>query len=147
MRGAYPELIETQSFVAKVVRNEEERFSETLDSGLKILREELERLKKGGEKTLSGEVVFRLYDTFGFPPDLTAEILQEEGLGYDEAGFQTQMEEQRQKSKQSWQGIGEGKAKEVYRFRGIRRNSVGIEDPETDEGRRDGLFCQGGGGD
>jgi alanyl-tRNA synthetase len=115
MKGAYPELIETQNFVAKVIRNEEERFSETLDSGLKILREELERLKKGREKTLSGEVVFRLYDTFGFPPDLTAEILQEEGLTYDESGFQAQMEGQRQKSKQSWQGIGEGKAKEIYR--------------------------------
>jgi len=115
MKGAYPEVIETQNFVAKVIRNEEERFSETLDSGLKILREELERVKKGMGKTLSGEVVFRLYDTFGFPPDLTAEILQEEGLTYDESGFQAQMEAQRQKSKQFWRGIGEGKAKEIYR--------------------------------
>jgi alanyl-tRNA synthetase len=98
MRGDYPELMETRNFVSKVIRNEEERFSETLDSGLKILREELERMKTEGRKTLSGEVVFRLYDTFGFPPDLTEEILREEGLGYDEAEFQLQMEGQRQKA-------------------------------------------------
>ena len=135
MKGAYPELIETQNFVAKVIRNEEERFSETLDSGLKILREELERLKKGRGKTLSGEVVFRLYDTFGFPPDLTAEILQEEGLTYDESGFQAQMEGQRQKSKQSWQGIGEGKAKEIYRRlvqEGLRTAFSGYEEIQSE---------------
>jgi alanyl-tRNA synthetase len=135
MRGAYPELIETQSFVTKVIRNEEERFSETLDSGLKILREELERLKKEERKTLSGEVVFRLYDTFGFPPDLTDEILREEGLAYDAAGFQAQMEGQRQKSKQSWQGIGEGKAKEIYRRlanEGIRTLFTGYEELQSE---------------
>ena len=88
MKEAYPELRETETFVSKVIRNEEERFSETLDSGLKILREELGRLRKEGKKVLSGEVAFRLYDTFGFPLDLTAEILQERGMSFDEAGFQ-----------------------------------------------------------
>ena len=80
-------------------------------------------------------MVFRLYDTFGFPPDLTAEILQEEGLGYDEAGFQAQMEGQRQKSKQSWQGIGEGKAKEVYRRlvnEGVRTVFTGYEEIQSE---------------
>lgn len=117
MKEAYPELRETEAIVSRVIRNEEERFSETLDSGLKILREELDRLKKDKEKAkiLPGEVAFRLYDTFGFPLDLTSEILQEEGILLDEKGFKTQMEEQRQKSKQAWQGMGEGKAKEVYR--------------------------------
>jgi alanyl-tRNA synthetase len=135
MRGAYPELIETQNFVAKVIRNEEERFSETLDSGLKILREELDRLKNRREKTLAGDVVFRLYDTFGFPPDLTDEILREEGLAYDAAGFEVQMEEQRQKSKQSWQGIGEGKAKEIYRRLandGIQTVFTGYEETQSE---------------
>jgi alanyl-tRNA synthetase len=64
---------------------------------------------------LSGEVAFRLYDTYGFPLDLTAEILQEKGMSFDELGFRAQMEEQKHKSKQAWQGIGEGKTKEVYR--------------------------------
>ena len=134
MRDAYPELRETETFVSKVIRNEEERFSETLDSGLKILREELERLRREGKKILSGDVAFRLYDTYGFPLDLTAEILQEEGMGFDEEGFQAQMEDQRRKSKQAWQGIGEGKAKEVYRrlaSGGIKANFVGYEEVQS----------------
>ena len=77
MKGAYPELRETEAFVSKVIQNEEERFSETLDSGLKILREELENFRRKEKTILSGEVAFRLYDTYGFPLDLTAEILQE----------------------------------------------------------------------
>ncbi len=115
MKEAYPELRETEAFVSKVIQNEEERFSETLDSGLKILREELEQLQKEGKTILSGEVAFRLYDTYGFPLDLTTEILQEREMSFDEAGFRAQMEEQKHKSKQAWQGIGEGKTKEVYR--------------------------------
>jgi alanyl-tRNA synthetase len=115
MKEAYPELRETEAFVSKVIQNEEERFSETLDSGLKILREELEQLQREGGMILSGEVAFRLYDTYGFPLDLTAEILQEKGMSFDEAGFRAQMDEQKHKSKQAWQGIGEGKTKEVYR--------------------------------
>ena len=93
MKEAYPELRESEAFVSRIIRNEEERFSETLDSGLKILREELEGLQKKREKILPGEVAFRLYDTFGFPLDLTTEILQDEGMTFDEAGFRAQMEE------------------------------------------------------
>ena len=115
MKEAYPELRETETFVSKVIQNEEERFSETLDSGLKILREELEQLQKEGKTILSGEVAFRLYDTYGFPLDLTTEILQEREISFDETGFRAQMEEQKHKSKKAWQGIGEGKTKEVYR--------------------------------
>ncbi len=134
MREAYPELRETETFVSKVIRNEEERFAETLDSGLKILREELEKLRKEEKKVLSGEVAFRLYDTFGFPLDLTAEILQEEGWSIDGEGFQAQMEEQRQKSKLAWQGIGEGKEKEIYRRlvgEGIKTSFVGYGEIES----------------
>jgi len=135
MKEAYPELRESEAFISKVIRNEEDRFSETLDSGLKILREELESIKKKGEKRLPGEVAFRLYDTFGFPLDLTREILLEEGILFDEEGFKTQMEEQRQKSKQAWQGIGEGKAKEVYRRlanEGMRTTFLGYEEIESE---------------
>ena len=135
MKDAYPELRETEAFISKVIRNEEERFSETLDSGLKILREELDQLKREGEKVLSGEVAFRLYDTFGFPLDLTTEILQEEGMSFDEEGFKTQMGEQRQKSKQTWQGMAEGKAKEVYRrllSEGMKTGFVGYEEVQFD---------------
>ena len=135
MKQAYPELRETEAFVSKVIQNEEERFSETLDSGLKILREELERLPKEGKAILSGEVAFRLYDTYGFPLDLTAEILQEKGTSFDEAGFRAQMEEQRHKSKQAWQGIGEGKTKGVYRRlanEGMKTAFLGYEEIQSE---------------
>jgi alanyl-tRNA synthetase len=135
MKEAYPELRESEAFVSKVIRNEEERFSETLDSGLKILREELEGLQKKREKILPGEVAFRLYDTYGFPLDLTTEILEDEGMTFDEAGFRTQMEEQRQKSKQAWQGLGDGKTKEVYRRlanEGVKTIFTGYEETETE---------------
>mgnify|MGYP005838760843 CR=1 FL=1 len=135
MKEAYPELRESEAFVSKVIRNEEERFSETLDSGLKILREELEGLQKKREKVLPGEVAFRLYDTYGFPLDLTTEILQDEGMTFDEAGFRAQMEEQRQKSKQAWQGLGEGKTKEIYRRlanEGIKTTFTGYEETDTE---------------
>jgi alanyl-tRNA synthetase len=135
MKGAYPELRETEGFISKVIQNEEERFSETLDSGLKILREELEELRKKGKTVLSGEVAFRLYDTYGFPLDLTAEILQERGMSFDEAGFRVQMEEQKHKSKQAWQGMGEGKIKEVYRRlanQGIKTVFLGYEEIQSE---------------
>ena len=135
MRDAYPELRESEAFVSRVIRNEEERFSETLDSGLKILREELEQLHRKEKKVLPGEVAFRLYDTFGFPLDLTTEILQEEGMTFDEAEFRAQMEEQRQKSKQAWQGLGEGKTKEVYRRlanEGVKTSFTGYGEIESE---------------
>src|SRR5512136_2016954 len=115
MQEAYPELRETEVLVSRVIRNEEERFAETLGAGMKLLREELEKMSKGKTKVLSGDIAFRLYDTYVFTLDLTTEILQDEGMTFDEAGFRAQMEEQRQKSKQAWQGLGEGKTKEIYR--------------------------------
>jgi alanyl-tRNA synthetase len=135
MKEAYPELRETEAFVSKVIRNEEERFSETLDSGLKILREELGRLQKEEKRTLPGEVAFRLYDTFGFPLDLTVEILQEEGMSLDEEGFRAEMEGQRRKSKQAWQGIGEGKTRDIYRRlagEGMKTVFVGYEEIQSE---------------
>jgi alanyl-tRNA synthetase len=135
MKEAFPELRETEAFVSKVIQNEEERFSETLDAGLKILREELEQLQREGKGILSGEVAFRLYDTFGFPLDLTAEILEERGMRFDEEGFRVQMEGQKYKSKQAWQGMGEGKTKEVYRRlaqEGIKSTFLGYEEVQSE---------------
>jgi alanyl-tRNA synthetase len=135
MKEAYPELRETEGFISKVIQNEEERFSETLNSGLNILREELEELRKKGKTLLSGEVAFRLYDTYGFPLDLTTEILQERGMSFDEEGFRVQMEEQRHKSKQAWQGMGEGKIKEAYRrlaSEGMKTAFLGYEEIQSE---------------
>ncbi len=95
MGGAYPELTQAQQRVEKVLQHEEEQFAETLDQGMKLLERALENLP---DKTIPGDVLFRLYDTYGFPPDLTADIARERGLALDYAGFEVQMAKQRQKS-------------------------------------------------
>ncbi|MBZ6006644.1 alanine--tRNA ligase [Paraclostridium bifermentans] len=93
---AYPELVEKADYIKKVIRIEEEKFNETIDKGNEILSSYIEELKAKNEKTLSGENAFRLYDTYGFPVDLTKEILEEEHLEIDEEGFKAEMEKQRQ---------------------------------------------------
>ena len=93
---AYPELVEKADYIKKVIRIEEEKFNETIDKGNEILASYIAELKDKNEKTLSGENAFRLYDTYGFPVDLTKEILEEEHLEIDEEGFKSEMERQRQ---------------------------------------------------
>ncbi len=97
--SAYPELRERQRFVVEVVRREEARFIETLDKGLALLEDEIARLPAGG--VLSGETAFRLYDTFGFPLDLTEDILRGRGLGVDGAAFERAMHEQRTRAREA----------------------------------------------
>ncbi len=97
----YPELDEKKDFILKVLTQEEERFARTLDMGLAILAEMEEAMAAAGEKVLSGENAFKLYDTYGFPVDLTEEILAEKGFTYDEAGFAAAMENQRNQARAS----------------------------------------------
>lgn len=94
-KDGYPELEEKKDFIFNVLNNEENQFSKTIDQGLKILSEMEAEMQKAGEKTLSGESAFKLYDTYGFPLDLTKEILEEKGCEVDEEGFQKSMEIQR----------------------------------------------------
>ena len=94
-KDGYPELQEKQDFIFKVLSQEEEKFNRTIDQGLSILAGMEEQLKAGNEKTLSGQDAFMLYDTFGFPLDLTREILEEKGYAVDEEGFAAAMEKQR----------------------------------------------------
>ncbi len=98
-KDGYPELEEKQDFILKVLTQEEEKFAKTIDQGLAILSEMEEKMVAAGSKELSGEDTFKLYDTYGFPVDLTAEILEEKGFGYDEAGFKACMEQQRAKAR------------------------------------------------
>ena len=100
-KDGYPELVEKKSFIKKVLEEEEERFLKTIDQGLEILSGMEEELKKEGKTCLSGENAFKLYDTYGFPVDLTAEIIGEKGFTYDEDGFKKCMEEQRNKARQA----------------------------------------------
>ncbi len=96
---AYPELVEKESYIKKVIRIEEEKFNETIDQGSEILSSYIDDLKKNKENTLSGENAFRLYDTFGFPIDLTKEILEEENLLIDEDAFNDEMNKQRERAR------------------------------------------------
>ncbi len=128
MQDAYPELAERKEYVSKVVLNEEERFIQTLDNGLRILNEEVEKLKKSGKTVVPGEVVFQLYDTFGFPVDLTADIVEAEHFTLDDDGFEACMERQRQKAREHWKGSGEEAIAAIYRQlaeEGIRTEFTG----------------------
>ncbi|MBN2232458.1 MAG: alanine--tRNA ligase [Deltaproteobacteria bacterium] len=130
MRDAYPELTESLPFVTRVIRSEEERFGETLDRGLKLLEEELALLRQRGESALSGAVVFRLYDTFGFPVDLTEDIVDREGVTVDHDGFAAQMRLQQEKSRESWKGSGEEAVGTVYKDlvrEGVKTAFVGYD--------------------
>ena len=98
-RDGYPELEEKKEFIFKVLTQEEEKFDKTIDQGLSILAEMQEAMKAEGTKVLSGENTFKLYDTYGFPVDLTLEILEEQGFSIDEEGFKSCMEEQRNKAR------------------------------------------------
>ncbi len=100
MGEAYPELVRAQSNVERLLKMEEERFAETLDHGMKILEEDIKQLK---DKTITGETLFKLYDTYGFPVDLTADIARERGLEIDEAGFEACMEAQRERGRSASQ--------------------------------------------
>jgi alanyl-tRNA synthetase len=115
MAAAYPDMVARKDFVAKVVKNEEERFIQTLDNGLRILNDEVASLKKSQSTMIPGETLFKLYDTYGFPIDLTADIVEKDGLGIDEAGFEVCMEQQRQKAREHWKGSGEEAISTVYR--------------------------------
>ena len=98
-KDGYPELEEKREFILKVLSEEEEKFHKTIDQGLSILNEMQEEMQATGSKVLSGENAFKLYDTYGFPMDLTQEILEEKGFTIDEEGFKACMEEQRKKAR------------------------------------------------
>ena len=104
---AYPELVQKQEYIRKVIQMEEARFDATIDSGLSILNEKIAAVKEKGETELPAADAFKLYDTFGFPIDLTLEILEEHGLNTDRAGFDKLMEEQRQRAREDRKRMGD----------------------------------------
>ena len=101
MGGAYPELRTEEQRITEIIRSEEERFGETLDRGLVLLEDATAKLKTEKKKTLPGEVAFRLYDTYGFPLDLTEDILRGENIVVDQAGFEELMEQQRTRAREA----------------------------------------------
>ncbi len=105
MGKAFPELVESESFVKEVLKLEEERFQSTLERGMNILEQECSKL--GSDKVFPGEEAFKLYDTYGFPLDLTQDILKSKGISVDMEGFDSAMGEQRQRAKAAWAGSGD----------------------------------------
>ncbi|HLJ06079.1 MAG TPA: alanine--tRNA ligase [Acetobacteraceae bacterium] len=112
MGSAYPELSRAESLIAETLLLEETRFRQMLERGLHLLNEETARL--GDRQPLSGAVAFRLYDTFGFPLDLTQDALREQGREVDLAGFETAMDEQRTRARAAWAGSGEAATERVW---------------------------------
>ena len=130
--GHYPELRERQDYITKVIRVEEENFAKTIDGGLKIFNEMLEEHKAKEEKTFSGADAFKLYDTYGFPIDLTLEMVEEQGMTLDEAEFHKQMDEQRARARKArealgdlgWAGVEFGKEVPATEFVGYTNTAI-----------------------
>ena len=112
MGAAYPELGRAQPLIEETLRLEETRFKQTLDRGLRLLDDELSRLPEGAD--LPGEAAFKLYDTYGFPLDLTQDALREKGRSVDTAGFDAAMAEQKAKARAAWAGSGETKDAAIW---------------------------------
>jgi alanyl-tRNA synthetase len=114
MSGTYPDLAERRAFITDRIEREEQRFLETLTRGLALLEDEIAKQKQRGSSELPGELVFRLYDTFGFPQDLTADILRGHGMRLDQRGFDVAMEAQKSRARAAWKGSGDERVAEVY---------------------------------
>jgi alanyl-tRNA synthetase len=131
MGDAYPELLERESYIKKVILGEEQRFAETLDRGLAILNDSVAALRAEGARIIPGEVLFKLYDTYGFPIDLTADIVESEGFAIDEPGFEVCMERQRAMAREHWKGSGEEGIAQIYKElhgRELRSTFVGYDE-------------------
>ncbi len=122
MKTTYPDLADKAPYITKVILNEEQRFMETLDAGLRILQEETAALKNAGKTVLPGEIIFKLYDTYGFPTDLTADIVKKDRITLDTEGFEAEMERQRERARGAWKGSGEEAVSECY----LKASSSGI---------------------
>jgi len=144
MNEAYPELLTSSEYIAKVCQAEEERFAFTLSSGLRTFDLAVKEARAKGETVLAGPQVFKLYDTYGFPLDLSQELAREKGLTVDEAGFARELEAQKEKARQSWKGEARRKEKQVYdAFKELRVRTRVHEASEMSDVRVLGLL--GGG--
>jgi len=138
MGAAYPELAESRARIEGVLRQEEERFGETLEHGMKILDGALGQMKSGDARMLDGETVFLLYDTYGFPVDLTADICRERGIAVDHAGFEQAMERQREQAR----AAGKFKMTAGVEYSGGKTKFVGYEHLTADA-KVVGLYVDG----
>jgi len=127
----YPELREAEPTMAKIIKVEEQRFGRTLEAGLRILNEIVEKAKAENRKNVEGGEIFKLYDTYGFPIDLAEDVLKDAGLGYDRSGFESELENQRDKARKSFKTV-DAKVSPVYEtLKGEKVTFVGYEKLEA----------------
>ena len=141
----YPEIKEREEQIKKVIKAEEEKFEETIHQGINILENYIEDMMKNHKKCLSGEEAFKLYDTYGFPLDLTKEILEEKGLKVDEDEFNIHMEEQRNRARKAREGLSDSGWKNGYTLETLKGYQTIFKGYETTnlESEVIGLFIDG----
>jgi alanyl-tRNA synthetase len=115
MKDAYPELLTSVHYIARLCLSEEERFALTLSSGIRYFEQFVEEARGAGRTVLGGPDIFRLYDTFGFPLDLSMELAREKGLSVDEEGFQAELRKQKDKARSSWKGDVQSEERRAYK--------------------------------
>ena len=131
MKEAYPDLHENADFITSVIKNEEQSFSLTLDNGLRLLSEALDDMKAKGENTLSGQVIFKLYDTFGFPVDIIRDVVKGESVELDMDGFTRAMDEQKEKSRGDIRFSHMGEAFKALSSQGVKTTFTGYAGLES----------------
>ncbi len=132
MKGAYPELNEASAFITNVIKNEEVRFSETLDNGLKLLNDTLSEIKAKGENEVPGNIIFKLYDTYGFPVDIVRDVVRDKKMTLDMKGFDEAMDDQRTRSRSVATFSGIGDAYKKLSAQGIKIEFTGYDKKTCD---------------
>ena len=136
MKDAYPELLTSVNYISKVCQSEEKRFALTLSSGLRTFSQIIDTAHKKGQKVLDGAHVFKLYDTFGFPLDLSQELAEEKNMTVDEEGFNHELEQQRQRARLAWKGEADRKARKAYEnLKDLHIRFVGYEKEKIAEAK------------
>lgn len=136
MKDAYPELIPSSGYISKVCQSEENRFSLTLTSGLRMFHQYIQEAQTEEKKVLAGEKAFKLYDTYGFPLDLSKELAEENEMTVDEKGFQRELEKQRQRARLSWEGEEKKRGKKIYeKLKDLRIRFVGYDQEKVSEAK------------
>jgi alanyl-tRNA synthetase len=130
MKMAYPELLQADAYIKNIIKNEEVRFLGTLDTGLRALEDALSELKARDVSKVPGDLIFKMYDTYGFPVDIIQDIVRDDGTTLDMAGFEAAMDQQRIRSRIAWKGADAQETAEAYKAlsaRGIQTDFVGYD--------------------
>jgi alanyl-tRNA synthetase len=144
MKDSYPELLTSVNYISKVCQSEENRFSLTLSSGLRTFNQYIEEAKKEGKKKLPGSKVFKLYDTFGFPLDLSKELAEEKNMTVEEKNFFKELDEQRQRARLAWKGEAQKKGMKTYEeLKDLSPSYVGYEKEKVPEAKTIALVKKG----